>query len=68
MSQCVRPSINQVTKRAEFPQTLYIDKVVVDTHVVMQRKVAQIRTVLKTVEIPPAKLVGRVVEAPGPYG
>ena len=28
--------INQVTKHAEFPQNDYIDKVVVDTPVVMQ--------------------------------
>ena len=43
--------------------TLHIDKVVVEMPVVMQRKVPQIRTELKTVEIPPAKFVGRVVEA-----
>ena len=35
--------INQVTKPAELPQTQHIDKVVVDTPVVMQRQVPQIR-------------------------
>ena len=67
MCQCLvarSPSINQVTQHVEFPQTLYIDKVVVEMPVVMQRKVPQNRTVLKTVEIPPAKFVGSVVEAP----
>ena len=51
------PSINEVTKHAEFPQ-IYIDKVV-DSPVVMQRKVPQIQTVLKTVEIPPAQRATR---------
>ena len=60
-----QPSINQVTKCAEFPQTQYIDKFV-EMLVVMQRKVPQIQTVLKTVEIPPAKIVDRVVDAPRP--
>ena len=60
-----QPSINQVTKCAEFPQTQYIDKFV-EMLVVMQRKVPQIQTVLKTVEIPPAKFVDRVVDAPRP--
>ena len=62
--QVLRPSLIQVTKNAEFLQTQCIDKVVVEMPVVMQRKVPQIRTVLKTVEIPRAKFVGRVVEAP----
>ena len=44
--------INQVTKHAEFPQTQIIDKVVVDTPVVMQRQVPQIQSVSKTVEMP----------------
>ena len=55
--------INQVTVHAEFPQTQYIDKVVVDLPVVMQRQVPRIRTVLKTVEDPPTQFVGRVMEA-----
>ena len=35
MCQCLRPSINQVTKHAEFPKIYHIDKVV-DSPVVMQ--------------------------------
>ena len=46
-----RPSINQETKHAEFPQICYIDKIV-DTLVVMQQQVPRIRTVLKTMEVP----------------
>ena len=38
-----RPSINQETKHAEIPQIHYIDKVVVDMPVVMQRQVPQIQ-------------------------
>ena len=49
------PSINQVTKLAAIHRP-----------VVMQRQVPQIRTVLKTVEIPPANFVDRVVDAPQP--
>ena len=49
------PSINQVTKLAAIHRP-----------VVLQRQVPQIRTVLKTVEIPPAKFVDRVVDAPRP--
>ena len=67
MCQCLAarsPSINQVTKHAEFPQTLYIGNVVVEMPVVRQRKVPQIRTASNTVEIPPLKFVGRVMEAP----
>ena len=40
-----RPSINQVTKHAEIPQTLHIDKVV-GMPVVMQRQVPRIQTCL----------------------
>ena len=36
---------------AEFPQICYIDKVVVDTLVVMQWQVRQVQTSLKSVEI-----------------
>ena len=67
MCQCLAarsPSINQVTKHAEFPQTLYIGNVVVEMPVVRQRKVPQIRTASNTVEIPPLMFVGRVMEAP----
>ena len=60
----VEVPINQVAEHAESPQTLYIDKVVVEMLVVMRRKVIQIQSVLKTVESPPAQFVGRVVEAP----
>ena len=49
------PSINEATKLAAIHRP-----------VVMQRKVPQIRTVLKTVEIPPAKFVDRVVDGPEP--
>ena len=56
--------INQVTKHVKIPQTLHIDKVVVDLPVVMQRQVPRIQTSLKTVEVPPAQFVGRVMEAP----
>ena len=55
--------INQVTKHVKIPQTLYIDKVVVDLPVVMQRQVPRIQTVLMTVEGPPTHFVGRVMEA-----
>ena len=41
------PSINQVTKHAEIPQTHYVDKAV-DMPVAMQRQVPQFRAVLKT--------------------
>ena len=41
-------------------------RVVVEMPVVMQRKVPQIRNVLKTAEIPPAKFVDRIVDAPRP--
>ena len=58
--------MNQVTKHVEFPQTQNIGKVVVEMLVVMQRKVPRIRTVLKTVEFPPARIVDRVVDAPRP--
>ena len=54
--------INQVTKHVKIPQTLYIDKVVVDLPVVMQRQVPRIQTVLMTVEGPPTQFVGRVME------
>ena len=47
MQIAVEIPINQVTKHAEFPQTLYIDKVVVEMLVVMQRMVPQIRTVFE---------------------
>ena len=57
------PSINQVNKHAEFPQTQYIDKFV-DMPVVMQRLVFRIQTGLKIVEAPPAQFVGRVVDVP----
>ena len=50
--------LNQVTKRAEIPKTLHVDKVVV-----MAQQVPQFQIALKTLEIPPAKFVGRVVEA-----
>ena len=50
------PSIKQVTKRAYFPRTQYIDKIV-DLPVVMQRMVPRLPTSWKTVEVPPAKLV-----------
>ena len=59
-----KPSINHVTKHALFPQIRYIDKVIVDTGGVLQRQVPQILIPLKTVEVPPALFVGRVVEAP----
>ena len=49
-----------MTKHAEIPQTLYIDKVV-DMLVVMQRQVPRIQTLSKTVEVPPAHFVGTVV-------
>ena len=52
MCQCF--SINQVTKHAEFPQF----------HVVVQRQAPQIHGASKTVEAPPAQLVGRVVDVP----
>ena len=39
------PSINQVNKHVKIPQTLHIDKVVVDLPVVMQRQVPRIQTV-----------------------
>ena len=58
-----RPSINQVTKHAETPQILFIDKVV-GMPVVMQRQVPRIQTVLMTMEGPPTQFVGRVMEAP----
>ena len=44
--QAPRPSINQVTKHAEFPQNFYIDKSV-DIRVVMQRQVPRIQTANK---------------------
>ena len=50
MCQCFMarsPSIKQVTKHAEFPQTQDIDKVV-DMPVVMQRMVLRIQTGLKS--------------------
>ena len=49
------PSINEAAKLAAIHRP-----------VVMQRKVPQIRTVLKTMEIPPAKFVDRVVDWPEP--
>ena len=60
---CESP-VNQVTKHAEFPQTLYIDNVVVEMPVVMQKKVPQIQTVLRTVESPPVQFAGRVMDVP----
>ena len=59
-----KPSINQVTKLTVFPQIQYIDKVFVDMRVVMQRQVPHIQTSWKTVGVPPAWFVGKVVEAP----
>ena len=44
-----------MTKHAEIPQTLYVDKVV-DTPVVMARQVPQIQTVLKTGKVPQVQL------------
>ena len=86
MCQCLiarSPSINQVTKHAEFPQTLYIGKVVVEMLVVMQRMVPRIRTglkdsgnpdhqVTKHAEFPQTLYIGKVVvemlAAKGPSG
>ena len=63
MCQCLRRSINQVTKYAKIPQIQYIDKVV-DMRVMLQRQVLQIQGVLKTEEDPTAQFIDRVVEAP----
>ena len=52
-----------MTKHVNIPQTLYINKVVVDLPMVMQRQVPRIQTVLMTVEGPPTQFVGRVMEA-----
>ena len=57
-----RLSINQVTKIAEIPQILFIDKVV-DMLVVRQRQVPRIQMVLMTMVGPPTQFVGRVMEA-----
>ena len=58
-----RPSFNQVTKHVENPQTQNVDKVAVMA-VVMQRQVPRVQTLAKTVEVPPAQLVGTVMNVP----
>ena len=50
-----------MTKHAEIPQTLYIDKAV---DVGMQRQVPQVQTVLKPVEVLPTQFVGTVMSVP----
>ena len=62
--QVVDEPVCRTVGHAEFPQTLHINKVVVDLLVVMQRQVPRIQTSLMTLEVPPAQFVGRVMEAP----
>jgi len=50
------PSINQVTKHVEFPQTQYACKVVA-VPLVIQRLVPQIQIVLKTVKVPQVQFI-----------
>ena len=56
-------SINQVTKHAEMPQTVHIDKGV-DVPVVKQRQVPQIQTPRMTVEVPTVQFTDRVMNVP----
>ena len=52
--QVLLPSLNQVTKHVEFPQTQYTGKVVA-VPVVIQRQVPQTHGVLKTVQVSTAQ-------------
>merc|ERR1711916_359964 len=57
------PSINQVTKYVEFPQTQYTDKVIT-VHLVILRLVPQFQIVLKTVKVPQVQFICRAVDVP----
>ena len=54
---------NDVTKHVETPQTQFFDQGV-GVPIVIQRQVPRIQTVLKTVTVPTAQSVGRVVDMP----
>ena len=50
-----------MTKYAKIPQSLYIDKVVVDMPGVMLRQVPRIQTVLKTMDVPTSQATKHAV-------